>query len=54
LKLSRKLRKKLGLILTCIGAGIVLTIIVPSWGWIAASGVGIIILGWQILNHSHH
>lgn len=53
-KLCKRTRKKLGLIITCVGIGVVLTVIVPIWGWIAAAGIAIIYLGWQVMDHSHH
>ncbi|WP_180375492.1 hypothetical protein [Clostridium thermarum] len=50
----KKTKKKLGLIITCIGVGVVLSVVVPIWGWIAAAGIAIIYCGWQIMNHNHH
>ncbi|MFD3156514.1 hypothetical protein ACFIJ5_06580 [Haloimpatiens sp. FM7330] len=47
-------RRKTGLIMTCIGIGILLAVIVPIWGWVAAVGLGFIYCGWYISKHCHH
>ncbi|MDP4091300.1 MAG: hypothetical protein Q8930_18800 [Bacillota bacterium] len=53
-KLGGKTSRKVGLVVTCIGIGIVLTVVVPMWGWIGAVGIGLIYWGWQVMNHNHH
>ncbi|AJD29582.1 hypothetical protein AAGC94_15645 [Clostridium sporogenes] len=48
--MGRKSNKKLGIIVGSIGLGIVVTIIVPIWGWLLAVGFGLIYIGWWIMN----
>ncbi|GEM_PF-636627 len=43
-----------GLIIICIGVGIVITVIVPIWGWIAVVGLLLIYVGWRILEYYKH
>lgn len=51
-KCWHKTKKKAGLIIGSIGIGIVLTFLVPIWGWILAAGAGLIYLGWYLIeNH---
>lgn len=54
--LSRKHRWKdnIGWIVGAIGLGIVITFIVPIWGWMIAVGGGLIYAGWYLIEHSHH
>lgn len=44
----------IGWIVGAVGVGIVLTFVVPIWGWIIAVGAGLIFAGWYIIEHSHH
>jgi hypothetical protein len=39
-------RRLLGLVLLCLGIGILLVLILPFWGWLALGGAGLIIMGW--------
>jgi len=51
-KLSMRSRttKRLGLIVSSVGAGIVLAMLIPFWGWMIAIGCAIICAGWFIMN----
>ena len=40
---------KTGLIITAIGVGVILCVILPLWGWILVVGVGLIYIGWCIM-----
>jgi len=42
--------KRLGLIVSSVGAGIVLAMLIPFWGWMVAIGCAIICAGWFIMN----
>lgn len=44
----------IGWVIGAVGVGIVLTFIVPIWGWIIAVGAGLIFAGWYIIENSHH
>jgi hypothetical protein len=44
----------IGWVIGAVGVGIVLTFIVPIWGWIIAVGAGLIFAGWYIIGNSHH
>jgi len=54
--MTRRIRKgsKLfwGITIASIGIGIVLTFIIPIWGWIMAVGAGLIFCGWHLIEHS--
>lgn len=54
--LSKKYKWKnnMGWIIGSIGVGIVMTFIVPIWGWIIAVGSGLIYIGWYLIGKSHH
>ncbi|MEG1255239.1 hypothetical protein [Clostridium sp.] len=41
--------KKLGLIVSSIGVGIVLSMLIPFWGWMIVVGCAVIALGWFIM-----
>ena len=44
----------IGWVIGAVGVGIVLTFIVPIWGWIIAVGAGLIFIGWYIIENTHH
>lgn len=44
----------MGAIVAAVGIGVILTIVVPLWGWIFAGGLGLVYCGWYIMNHHHH
>ncbi|OFI07678.1 hypothetical protein CLOACE_00260 [Clostridium acetireducens DSM 10703] len=51
--MSKKSKKeKLGIAVICIGVGIVVSIIIPCWGWMLALGGGLIYCGWYLMEHS--
>ncbi|WP_169911587.1 hypothetical protein [Clostridium oryzae] len=50
-KVTRKFRKGFGRIIIWVGAGIILTVVVPIWGWIAVGGVSLIYLGIYMSRH---
>lgn len=54
--LSKKHRFKsnLGWIVGSIGVGVVITFIIPFWGWIIACGCGLIYTGWYLIEHANH
>lgn len=35
-----------GLILLCLGIGVLMAILLPVWGWLAIGGIGLICIGW--------
>lgn len=41
-----------GMTIASVGIGIVLTFIIPIWGWIMAVGAGLIFCGWHLIEHS--
>ncbi|ERI92864.1 hypothetical protein HMPREF1982_02022 [Clostridiales bacterium oral taxon 876 str. F0540] len=47
-------KSNLGWIVASIGVGIIITFIIPIWGWMIAVGGGLIYAGWYIIEHSHH
>lgn len=51
-KCGKRLYRKLGLACASIGIGIVITVIIPIWGWIIAVGGALIYCGWQIIEHN--
>lgn len=44
-----KLKKIAGYVVGAIGIGIILTFIIPIWGWVIAVGAGLIYLGWYLI-----
>jgi hypothetical protein len=55
--LSNKYKFKktnLGWIIGSIGVGIIITFIIPIWGWMIAVGGGLIFAGWYLIGNSHH
>ncbi|AAK79698.1 hypothetical protein HGI32_09575 [Clostridium acetobutylicum] len=51
-KWNREINKYgMGLIIASVGAGIVIAVILPIWGWIIAVGGGLIFLGWFLINN---
>ena len=52
--IKRFIKKKMGIIIASIGIGIVITFIIPVWGWIMAVGAGLIYCGWCLIINSHH
>lgn len=52
---SHKWKKSsLGWIIGSIGVGIVITFIIPIWGWMIAVGGGLIFAGWYMIENSNH
>lgn len=57
--MSKSCKKKfhknaVGLIVTSVGVGIIITVILPVCGWIIAVGGGLIYLGWYLIEHCHN
>ena len=50
-KCSHKLKKKIGLVIAAVGIGIVLTIVIPFWGWLIAVGGALIYYGWYLISN---
>lgn len=44
-----KLKRTIGYVIGAIGIGIILTFIIPIWGWVIAVGAGLIYLGWCLI-----
>lgn len=44
-----RVTRRIGLIVSSIGVGIVLTVLIPIWGWFIAIGCVIIGIGWYIM-----
>ncbi|WP_392486447.1 hypothetical protein ACER0A_006695 [Haloimpatiens sp. FM7315] len=44
--LIRRIKKNIGLVVGCIGLGILLAVIVPIWGWLLLVGAGLVGCGW--------
>ncbi|MEG0133293.1 MAG: hypothetical protein RR891_06455 [Clostridium sp.] len=42
--------RKVGLVVSSIGVGIVLSMLIPFWGWMIVVGCSIIALGWYIMD----
>ena len=53
-KYYKCLGNQLGVIIACIGIGIITVVIVPFWWWIIAAGGGIVYCGFTIMNHNNH
>lgn len=49
---ERRRARKLGLTAASIGIGIVITFIIPVWGWIVAVGGALIYFGWYLIEHN--
>lgn len=49
-----KIIKKVGTVISSIGIGIVLAVVVPIWGWVMVIGLGLIFAGWYIAKNSWH
>jgi len=45
---------QLGVIITCVGVGIISVVIVPFWLWLIAAGGGIVYCGFTIMNNNNH
>jgi uncharacterized membrane protein YccC len=48
----KRKRKKVGLMIASIGIGIVITFIIPVWGWIIAVGGALIYFGWCLMENN--
>lgn len=46
---GRRTKKKIGTVIAAVGGGIVLSMLIPFWGWIMAMGGVIIVAGWKIM-----
>lgn len=46
---GRRTKKKIGTVVAAVGGGIVLSMLIPFWGWIMAMGGVIIVAGWKIM-----
>lgn len=50
-KCKHKVYKKLGIIVAGIGLGIIITVLLPIWGFVLAVGCGFIYAGWYLMEH---
>lgn len=48
------LEKQFGLIIACIGIGIITVVVIPFWWWIIAVGGAVVYFGFNIMNHKNH
>ncbi|MCB2292042.1 hypothetical protein LGK95_00620 [Clostridium algoriphilum] len=46
--------RQFGIIIACLGIGIITVVIVPFWWWIIVVGGGVVYLGFTIMNHNNH
>lgn len=53
-KYYKNLGNQLGVIISCIGIGIITVVVVPFWWWIIAVGGGVVYCGFTIMNHKNH
>jgi len=44
-----KSKKKLGIYLILIGAGIIMCIVLPIWGWLLVIGGALVYAGWYLI-----
>lgn len=49
---QKRKKKKLGIIIGSVGVGIVITIVIPVWGWIIAAGGALIYCGWYLIENN--
>ena len=40
-----------GIVVASIGIGVLVTVIIPIWGWLIFVGAGLIAVGWYIIQH---
>jgi len=52
---KKKKHKKIniGLVIASVGIGVIITVIIPVWGWIIAVGGMLIFLGWYIMENNN-
>jgi hypothetical protein len=50
----RWLEKQLGVIIACIGVGIITVVVVPFWWWVIVVGGAVVYCGYTIMNHKNH
>ncbi|WP_246582943.1 hypothetical protein [Clostridium simiarum] len=48
-KLCHK-KKILGIVVGCVGLGMVLSVLMPLWGWLLAIGGGLVYCGWYLFD----
>jgi len=48
------LGNQLGVVVACIGIGILSVVILPFWWWLIAAGGGIVYCGFTIMNNNNH
>ena len=53
-KYYKHLRNQLGVIIACVGIGVISVVIFPFWLWLIAAGGGIVYCGFTIMNHNNH
>lgn len=47
---KKSCKKKFGIALALIGLGIIITVIIPFWGFILVVGAGLIYLGFNLID----
>ncbi|WP_291632747.1 hypothetical protein [Clostridium sp.] len=45
---------QVGVIIACIGLGIILVVVAPFWLWLIVAGGAIVYCGFTIMNLNHH
>lgn len=53
-KCYKHLGNQLGVIIACVGIGVLSVVILPFWWWLIAAGGGIVYCGFYIMNHNNH
>ncbi len=53
-KYYKCLEKQLGVIIACVGIGIITVVVVPFWWWIIAVGGAVVYFGFTIMDHKNH
>jgi hypothetical protein len=48
------LGNQLGVIVACIGIGVISVVLLPFWWWLIAAGGAIVYCGFTIMNHNNH
>lgn len=50
-KCHKAKKMNFGLVVASIGIGIIITVMIPIWGWIMFAGAGLIAAGWYIIQN---
>jgi hypothetical protein len=50
----RNIGNQLGIIIACVGIGIITVVVVPFWWWVIVVGGGVVYCGFNIMNNNKH